>query len=66
MTAEEERQLQQLAHSRTAQARRRDRARICWLFPQGQPVAAIKMAVGVADGTVRLWITRFHAEGLAG
>ena len=66
MTAEEERQLQQLAHSRTAQARLRDRARICWLSHQGQRVAAIQAALGVADGTVRLWIGRFNAEGLAG
>jgi transposase len=66
MTVEEEWQLQQLAHSRTAQARLRDRARICWLSHQGQPVAAIKTALGVADGTVRLWISRFNAEGLPG
>ena len=63
MTAEEEQQLQRLAHSRTAQARLRDRARICWLSYQGQSVAAIKTALGVADGTVRLWISRFNAAG---
>jgi transposase len=66
MTAEEEQALRNLAQSRTAQARLRDRARICWLAAQGQPVAAIKGQVGVADGTVRLWITRFNAGGLAG
>jgi transposase len=66
MTAKEERGLQQLASSRTAQARVRDRARICWLSHQGQRVAAITGALGVADGTVRLWITRFNAEGLDG
>ena len=44
------------------EARLRDRARICWLSHQGQRVAAIK-ARGVADGTVRLWITRFNARG---
>ena len=47
-----------LAHSRTSEARLRDRARICWLSHGGQPVAAIKDAVGVADGTVR-----FDREG---
>jgi len=66
LTVEEERHLQQLAHRRTAQARLRDRARICWLSHQGQPVAAIKTALGVADGTVRLWIGRFNADGLEG
>jgi transposase len=29
-------------------------------------VAAITAALGMADGTVRLWITRFNAEGLDG
>jgi transposase len=66
MTDEEERQLQQLAHSRTAQARLRDRARICWLAHQGQRVAVIQATLGVAGGTVRLWIGRFNAEGLEG
>jgi transposase len=66
MTAEEERQLQHLAHSRTAEARLRDRARICWLSHQGQRGAGIQAVLGVADGTVRLWITRFNAEGLDG
>lgn len=66
MTAAEERQLQQRARSRTAEARVRDRARICWLASQGKSVATIKVDVGVADGTVRLWITRFNAGGLDG
>jgi transposase len=66
MTAEEEQALRELAHSRTAQARWRDRARICWLAHQGQRVATIKTALGIADGTVRLWIGRFNAEGLDG
>lgn len=66
MTAEEAQALQALAHSRTAEARLRDRARICWLSHQGQPVATIKAVMGVADGTVRLWITRFNDGGLDG
>jgi transposase len=66
MTTEEEQALRDLARSRTAQARLRDRARICWLSHQGQSVAAITRAVGVADGTVRLWIGRFNADGLNG
>jgi transposase len=66
MSKEEAQALRELAHSRTAEARLRDRARICWLSHQGQRVAAIKAALGIADGTVRLWITRFNADGLAG
>lgn len=66
MTGEEVQQVQRLAHSRTVEARLRDRARICWLAHQGHRLAAIKGELGVADGTVRLWISRFNAEGLAG
>jgi hypothetical protein len=66
MTAAEEWQLQQLAGSRTAEARVRDRARICWLASQGKSVATIKVDVGMVDGSVRLWITRFNVGGLDG
>ncbi len=66
LTDDEEVALREVAHSRTAEARLRDRARICWLSHQGQSVAAIKDALRMADGTVRLWITRFNADGLAG
>jgi len=66
ITAEEEQALRELAHSRTAEARLRDRARICWLSHQGQRVAGIKTELRIADGTVRLWITRFNADGLDG
>jgi transposase len=66
MTAEETRTLRELARSRTTEARLRDRARMCWLASEGQRVSAIKAELGVADGTVRLWITRFNAHGLDG
>ena len=66
MTGEEARTLRELAHSRTAEARLRDRARMCWLASQGQRVSAIKAELRVADGTVRLWIRRFNALGLDG
>jgi transposase len=66
MTEEEARTLRDLAHSRTTEARLRDRARMCWLASKGQRVSAIKAELGVADGTVRLWITRFNALGLDG
>ena len=66
MSEEEAHALREVAHSRTAEARVRDRARICWLSHQGRRVAAIREELRIADGTVRLWITRFNAEGLAG
>lgn len=66
MTEEEARTLRALAHSRTTEARLRDRARMCWLAGEGQHVSAIKAELGVADGTVRLWIRRFNALGLDG
>lgn len=66
VTAEEAHTLRELAHSRTAEARLRDRARMCWLSHLGHHVSAIKVALGVADGTVRLWITRFNAFGVEG
>lgn len=66
LRAEEAQELRELAHSRTAEARLRDRARICWLAHQGQSVRAIQAELRLADGTVRLWITRFNDGGLAG
>ena len=66
MTSEEEQALRDLAHSRTTEARLRDRARICWLSHQGQRVATIEAELRIADGTVRLWSERFNAGGLDG
>jgi transposase len=66
LTAEEDQALRELAHRRTAEARLRDRALICWRSHQGQPIRAITESLGVADGTVRLWITRFNDGGLEG
>jgi transposase len=66
MTDEEARTLGELARSRTTEARLRDRARMCWLASEGQRVSTIKVELGVADGTVRLWIRRFNALGLDG
>ena len=66
MTDAEAHTLRTLAHSRTTEARLRDRARMCWLASEGQRVSTIKGELGVADGTVRLWIRRFNARGLEG
>lgn len=66
MTEEEARTVRALASSRTTEARLRDRARMCWLASEGQRVSAIKADLGVADGTVRLWLRRFNVLGLDG
>ena len=66
LVGEEERGLRALARGRAAEARLRDRARVCWLSHEGRRVAAIRVELGVADGTVRRWIRRFNARGLDG
>jgi len=65
-TAEEEAGLRALAHGRKAEARLRDRARICWLAHGGRRVPAIAAALGVGEETARRWIKRFNAAGLDG
>ena len=66
LTAEESGALKRLAHSRTAAARLVERARIVWLSAQGRPVAAIAAEVWRGEDTVRLWLRRFDADGVAG
>jgi transposase len=66
LTEEEVRALRTLAHGQKVEARLRDRARICWLSHEGHRVREIVALVGTGDATVRHWITRYNAEGLAG
>jgi transposase len=66
LTGEEARELEYLARSQTTEARLRDRARVCWRSHQGQRVSQIVPAVGLSDWTVRKWLKRFNARGLAG
>jgi transposase len=66
LTADEARALQRLAHSRTAPARTVERARIIWAAHQGAGVGAIATTRGVDPETVRRWMKRFTAHGLAG
>ena len=42
------------------------RERIVWLHRSGQTPKAISQAVGVCPRTVRKWLARYRAEGLAG
>src|ERR671933_2033528 len=64
-TAEERSAIETLARSRTAPARRVERARIVWRAGRGETPPAIAAALGVDAETVRRRIRRFNAEGLA-
>ena len=59
-------ELRTLAEGRKVEARLRDRARICWLSQDGTRVREIAVRVGADDRTVRWWIHRFNAPGIAG
>ena len=65
LTAEECSAVEVLARSRTAPARRVERARIIRHAGRGETPPAIAEALGVDAETVRRRIRRFNAEGLA-
>jgi transposase len=65
-TTEERAAIDQLAHARTAPARRVERARIIWYASQGQSAPEIAAQLRLNAATVRGWIRRFNAAGLAG
>jgi transposase len=66
LTDEERTTLERLAQSRTTPARLVERARIIWYASQGVRVPAMAQKLDVDARTVRLWLKRFQAEGLAG
>ncbi len=66
LTEEEQAAVERLAHSRTAPARQVERARIIWRAGQGEMAPAIAAALRLTADTVRAWIKRFNAQGLAG
>ncbi len=66
LTDEEIRTLARLVHSRTDPVRAVERARIVWEAYSGARVPAIARALSLCEATVRLWLTRFNAQGLAG
>lgn len=66
LTAEEHAAVRRLAESRTAPARAVERAKIVWLAHGGHSAPAIAGALSVCGPTVRLWLHRFNAAGLAG
>ena len=65
LTAEERSAVEALARSRTAPARRVERARVVWRASRGETPPAIATALGLDAETVRRRIRRFNAEGLA-
>ena len=66
LTAEERSAVDALARSRTAPARRVERARIIVHASQGEGAPAIAERLRLDASTVRGWIHRFNAGGLAG
>jgi transposase len=65
LTAEEHSAVQALARSRTAPARRVERARLFWRASRGETPPAIAAALGLNAETVRRRIRCFNAAGLA-
>ena len=65
LTGEETCAVAALARSRTAPARRVERARIVWCAGRGETPPTIAAALGLAAETVRRRIRRFNAVGLA-
>src|SRR5947209_4653204 len=66
LTPEERQALEDLAASRTAQARLVERARILTAAAAGRGATAIARDLGVSRPTVYTWIHRFNEQGLAG
>ena len=66
LTPEEAETIERLAHSRRAEARQVERARIIWESHQGERVPAIARRLGLHEQTVRTWLKRFNAAGLVG
>ncbi len=67
LTTEEASAVEALARSRTAPARRVERARVIWRAAsgRGETPPTIAAALGLSAETVRRRIRRFNAEGLA-
>jgi transposase len=66
LTAEERQALEQLAASRTAQARFVERAQILLASADGRPPSQVARDLGVSRPTVYTWIHCFNEQGLHG
>jgi transposase len=65
LTADERRELERLAHARTAPARLVERARIILAVAEGRSTADIARELNVSRPTVPAWVHRFNEGGLA-
>jgi transposase len=65
LTVEERSAVEVLTRSRTAPARRVERARLIWRASRGETPPTIAAVLGMDAETVRRRIRRFNAEGLA-
>jgi len=66
MTSEEQTYLEQLARSRTAEARLVQRAQILLALRDGERRSAVARRFGVTRPTVYAWIARFNEAGIDG
>ena len=66
LTTEERHTLEQLAHSRTAQARLVERAQILLAVADGRRPSQVATDLGLSRPTVYAWIHRFNVQGLHG
>src|SRR3954452_17647563 len=66
LTPEERQALEQLASSRTAQARLVERARILTAIADGRCPSQVARDLGICRPTVYTWIGRFNDRGLRG
>lgn len=66
MTSEEHTYLEQLARSRTAQARLVQRAQILLALRGGKRLSAVALRLRITRPTVYAWIARFNEAGIAG
>ena len=66
VTDEERRKVEQLTRARSAPIRLVARARIVQRALQGMTVPAIGQELGVSEKMVRVWLSRFEQDGVAG
>ena len=66
LTSEEQKMIERLANSRTAEARLVERAQMIWHASQGFSVPTIARDLGLHPQTVRDWLKRFNTNGLEG
>src|ERR671932_937836 len=66
MTVDEVQTLERWARTRKGSVRLAERARLLLWAHEGWRVSELVHKLGVSDPTIRVWIKRFNAQGLAG